>query len=64
MTIDVKNINIIEKRHKLYIRQLRTIHEVIQQFFDETDIFPDDFINHCKNNSNEAHNISIEVKIK
>ena len=30
--------------------------------FDETDIFPDDFMKHCKNNSNEAHNIPIEVK--
>ena len=28
----------------------------------ETDIFTDEFIKHCKNNSNEAHNIPIEVK--
>ena len=31
-------------------------------FFDETDIFPDDFIKHCKNNANEAHNIPIDIK--
>ena len=32
------------------------------RFFDETDIFLDDFIKHCKNNANEAINIPIEVK--
>ena len=32
------------------------------QFFDETDIYPDDFIKHCKNNTNDANNISMEVK--
>ena len=31
-------------------------------FFDETDIFPDDFIQKCKNDANEAHNIKVEVK--
>ena len=36
---------------------------VIQQyFFDETNIFPDDFIKQCKNNTNEAHNIPLKVK--
>ena len=30
--------------------------------FDETDIFPDNFIKHCNNNANESHNISLEVK--
>ena len=39
-----------------YLRSYTTI------FFDETDIFPDDFIKHCKNNANEAHNIPLEVK--
>ena len=32
------------------------------RFFDETDISPDDYIKHCKNNANEAHNIPLEVK--
>ena len=31
-------------------------------FFDETDIFPGDFIKHCNNNANEDHNITIDVK--
>ena len=33
-----------------------------KHIFDETDIYPDGFIKHCKNNSNDTHNISIEVK--
>ena len=32
-------------------------------FLYETDIFPDGFIKHCKNNSNKAHNIPIDLKI-
>ena len=31
-------------------------------FFNESDIFPDDFIKKCRDNSNEAINILIEVK--
>ena len=63
MNIDIDNINTIEKRNKVYTKQWRTIYEVIQQdFLDETDIFPDYFIKHCKNNTNEAHNIPLKVK--
>ena len=36
--------------------------KLYKNIFDETDIFPDDFIKHCKNNANEARNITIEVK--
>ena len=39
-----------------YLRSYTTI------FFYKTDIFPSDFIKHCNNNSNEAHNISLEVR--
>ena len=39
-----------------YLRSYTTL------FFDETEIFPDDSIKHCKNNANEAHNIPLEVK--
>ena len=31
-------------------------------FFDETEIFPVDFIKNCDNNANEANNIPTEVK--
>ena len=41
---------------KDYLQSYRTI------FFDETDIFMDDFIKHCKNNTNEDHNIPLEVE--
>ena len=63
MIIYIENINTINNRHKVYTKLWRTIYEVIQQYiFDETDIFLDDFIKHCKNNANEAHNIPLEVK--
>ena len=32
------------------------------RFFDDTEIFLDDFIKHCNNNVNEAHNIPMDVK--
>ena len=63
MNIYIENIDKIKNSHKHYAKQWRTIYEVIQQeFFDETEIFPDDFIKHFKNNTNESHNIPIEVK--
>ena len=63
MNIDIENINTIEKKHKVYTKRCRTIYEVIQQdIFDKTDIIPDDFIKHCNNNGNEAHNKPLEVK--
>ena len=61
MKIDIENIENIENNHKHYTKQWRKIYEVIQQeFFDETD-FPDNFLKHCKNNVNGAHNIPIDV---
>ena len=44
MNIDIENINTIEKRYKVYTQRCREIYEVIQLFFDETNIFPGDFI--------------------
>ena len=48
MNIDIENINTIEKRYKVNTKRCRTIYEVIQKKFDETDIFPDDFINNLR----------------
>ena len=63
MNSDIENINKIENSHKQYTKQRNTIYKIIQQeFFDETDIFPDIYFKHCKNIVNEAHNISIDVK--
>ena len=42
-----------QKIHKVCIKLWMTIYKVIQQyFFDETDIFLDDFIKHFKKNAN------------
>ena len=35
--------------------------KLYNNIFDGTDIFPDDFIKHCKNDANEAHKITIEI---
>ena len=64
MNIDIENINTIENRNEIYRKQWRNIHEVIQlYFFNETDIFLDDFIKICNNNANEAPFLPLEVKI-
>ena len=52
MNIYIENINKIVKRHKLYTKRWRTIYKVIKQdFFDETDIFPDEFRKHYNKDS-------------
>ena len=39
MNIDIKNINTIEKKYKVYTKIWSTIYKVIQQYFsDETNI--------------------------
>ena len=62
MNINIENINIIEKRHKVYTNDGGLSAKLYKKKIDETDIFPDDFIKICKNNENEAHNIPLEVK--
>ena len=59
----IENINTFEKRNKVNTTQWRKIYEVKEEdYFKESDIFPDDFIKKCKDNVNEAINIQIEVK--
>ena len=63
MNIYIETINTFEKRNKVYTNQWRTIHKVIEEYyFTESDIFLDGFIKICKDNSNEAIIIPIEVK--
>ena len=51
------------KRDKNYIQNGGGLSmKLYNNIFDETDIFLDDFIKHCKNNANEAHNIPLEFK--
>ena len=45
MNIDIEKTNKFEKIHKVNITQWGTIYEVIERaYFEESDIFPDDFI--------------------
>ena len=63
MKIDIENINIFEKRNKVYTTQWRTIYKVIETDFQKKiDIFPDDFIKLCKDNANQDQFLPIEVK--
>ena len=44
MNIYIENINTFEKRKKVNTTQQRKIYEVIKpDFFEQSDIFPDDF---------------------
>ena len=63
LEIDIKNIDRIKNIHKHHKTHWRKIYEVIQQeFFDETSIFPEEFLKQCNNNANEPHNIPTDVK--
>ena len=62
MKIYIENINIFEKRNKVYSTERRKIYEVIEpDFCNKYDTFPDDFIKKWKDNANEAFNIPTEV---
>ena len=53
----------IQNIHNHHKRHWRTIYEAIHQYlFDETDIFPEEFLKHCKNNANVPFNITTDVK--
>ena len=63
LNTDIGNIDKIENIHNHHKIHWGIIYEVIQQeFFDENDIFPEDFLKHCKNNANVTFNIPIYVK--
>ena len=60
---DIEIIHTYETRTKVNITQWRPIYEVIDEAYTkQSNIFPDDFIRECKNNSNEPQFISNEVK--
>ena len=60
---DIENIDTYETITKANITQWRPIYEVIYEaYIKESNIFPDDFIRECKNNSNESQFIPSEVK--
>ena len=64
MRKDIENIDTYENRTKVNIAKWRPIYEVVDEaYIKESNIFPDDFIRECKNNSNEGQFISRDVKI-
>ena len=60
---DIENIDTYETRRKVNITQCRQIYEVIDEaYIIDYNIFPDDFIRECKNNSNKPQYLSSDVK--
>ena len=55
MSQDINNIDTYETRTKVNTTKWRPIYEVIYEaYIEQSKIFPDDFIRHCKNNSNQC----------
>ena len=60
---DINKIDTYENRTKVNTTKWRPIYEVIDEaYIKESNIFPDDFIRECKNNSNEAQFIPSYVR--
>ena len=65
MSKDINNIDTYETRTKCNATEWRPIYEVIDEaYIKDSNIFSDDFIKDCMDNSNEAHGIPREVKNK
>ena len=59
----IENIDTYETRTKVNTKKLRPIYEVIDEaYLQASKIFSYHFIRECKNNSNEARDIPLEVK--
>ena len=60
---DIENIDTYETRTKVNTTKWTPIYEVIDEsYIKESNIFPENFIRECKNNSNEAQFIPSGVK--
>ena len=63
MYVGIDKINTYELRNKVNTIKQRPIHEVIDEtYFIESEIFSDDFMKQCKDNTNEARFIPLEMK--
>ena len=63
MSQDISNIDTYETRTKVNATKWRPIYEVIYEaYIKGSNIFPEDFIRECKNNSNESQFIPSDVK--
>ena len=65
MNTDFEDIDKIENTNTHNKTHWRKIYEVIQQeFFEENDIFPKEFLKQWNTNANESHNIQTDFKKK
>ena len=63
MYIDIDKIDTYEIRNKVNTIKWRPIYEVIEEaYFKEYEMFPDDFMQQCKDNAHEAQFIPLEIK--
>ena len=63
MDIDIDNISTFEKRNKVNKIKWRPIYEVIYEaHFIDYKIFSDSFMQKCKDNTNVAQLISLDMK--
>ena len=63
MDFNIDKINLFLKRNKVNTKKWRPIYEVIEEaYFKESENFPDDFMQQCRDNTNEARFIPLEVK--
>ena len=62
MSKDINNTDTYETRAKVNLKKWRPINEVKDKaYIKDSNIFSDDFIKECMDNSNEAHDIPSEV---
>ena len=63
MSMDIENIDTFETRKKVNTIKWRPICEVIYEaYFKGSNIFSNDFMKECKDNSNEDRFIPLEIK--
>ena len=61
--MDIENINTFKTRNKVNTIKWRPIFEVIYEaYFKGSKFFSDDFMKECKDNSNEARLIPLDIK--
>ena len=60
--IDIKNVNTFDERKTPQIHNGSQYMKLEEYYFIESNIFPNVFLNTCKDNANEA--ITIQCKIK
>ena len=63
ISMDIENINTFKTRKKVNTIKWRPIFEVVDEaYFKGSKIFSDYFMKECKDNSNEAQFIPLEIK--